>query len=170
MSDTDDAAALEQRLWREIEHVRTVMLGVVGGPPRHFQPMTAFCDADEGAIWFYVRRDNHLLAEIAETPTAMMTLTTKDQGFIACVGGTAREDHDRDRIARFWNPVVAAWFPDGKDDPELTLIRMRPDDAKVWVSHSNPVRFGFEVMRANATGRTPDMGDTAHLSLGGGPG
>jgi hypothetical protein len=47
---------------------------------------------------------------------------------------------------------------------------MRPDDAKVWVSHSNPVRFGFEVMRANATGRTPDMGDTAHLSLGGGPG
>ena len=32
------------------------------------------------------------------------------------------------------------------------------DDAQVWVSDAGPVKFAWEIARANATGRAPDLG------------
>ena len=98
-------------------------------------------------------------------PPAMACVMSRDHGFIACVSGDLSEQPDKDRIDRFWNPVVAAWFPEGKDDPHLTLLRMIPDDAQVWVSHANPIRFGFEVAKANLTKTLPNMGDSTHINL-----
>ena len=31
---------------------------------------------------------------------------------------------------RYWNPVLSAWYPDGKDDPRLTLLRFDVDDGE----------------------------------------
>jgi general stress protein 26 len=165
MSDPQNPAELERRLWREIDHVKTVMLGLVGGPPRHMQPMTAFADEHDGSIWFYVRKDNDLVRESGDGSQAMMCLLTKDHGFIACVGGVLAEHYDRDRIARFWNPVASAWFPEGKDDPSLTLLRLQPEDAEVWVSHANPIRFGFELAKAKLGKTEPDVGTATHINL-----
>ena len=163
MASANDPNELRKRLFHEIKKRRTGMLGLVGG--EHMQPMTAFCEEDGGPIWFFCRKENDLISQSAGGKPAMLCLMTGDDSFIACVGGTLQEDHDRERIARFWNPVAGAWFPEGKDDPHLTLLRLDPVDAQVWVSHSNPLRFGFEVAKANLTKTLPDAGDTAHLSL-----
>ena len=166
---------VEQRLWREIEKVRTGMLGLAGGPPRHMQPMTAFADKEDvdkdkagagsGAIWFFCRKDNDLLVEAGAGHAAMFTLLTKDDDFVACIGGTLRQDHDRARIERFWNPVVAAWYPEGKDDPNLTLLRLDPEDAQVWISRGGAIRFGWEIAKANLTKTLPDVGESTHIDL-----
>ena len=37
-----DQADVERRLWKAIEDDKIGMLGVVGGRPHHFQPMTAY--------------------------------------------------------------------------------------------------------------------------------
>jgi general stress protein 26 len=163
MASAQDPNELRTRLFHEIKKRRTVMLGLIG--PEHMQPMTAFCEEDGGPIWFYCRKDNKLVAQSQGGKPAMMCLVTGDDSFIACVGGQLAEDYDRERIDRFWNPVAGAWFPDGKDDPALTLLRLDPADAMVWVSHSNPFRFGFEIAKANLTKTQPDAGDTAHLAL-----
>ena len=42
MTKTPTNAELEGRLWKAIDHERTVMLGLVGAD--HMQPMTAFAD------------------------------------------------------------------------------------------------------------------------------
>ena len=164
MSRTETQADLEQRLWREIDHEKTVMLGLVGG--EHMQPMTAFADEHDGTIWFYVRKDNDLIRQSGrDGAAAMACLMTRDHGFIACIAGQLAEHYDRDRIARFWNPIASAWFPEGKDDPSLTLLRLVPKDARVWVSQSNPVSFGFALAKAKLTGTEPDVGTAAHLTL-----
>lgn len=163
MASAQDPAELREQLFHEIKKRRTGMLGLVGAD--HMQPMTAFCEEGGGPIWFYCRKDNDLISQSAGGKPAMMCLVTGDDSFIACIGGTLQEDYDRERIARFWNPVAGAWFPDGKDDPNLTLLRLDPVDAQVWVSHANPLRFGFEIVKANVTKTLPDAGDTAHLQL-----
>ena len=165
-SKTQDRAELERRMWREIGHVRVGMLGLTGGPPRHMQPMSAFCEPGEPAIWFFARRGNSLLRDAAGGHPAMFTLMTGDHEFIACIGGELSEDTDRSRIDSFWNAVAGAWFPKGKDDPDLTLLRLDVADAEVWVSRTNPVRFGWEIAKANLTHTTPDVGEQRHLNLG----
>ena len=120
-------AELEVRLWKEIEKARYGMLGLVGrSPAQHFQPMTAFCEPDNGQIWFFTRADTDLAKAVAqgegEGAEAMFVVQAKDQGFQACVGGRLAQQLDPARMKTYWGPVVAAWYPEGQDDPRLTML------------------------------------------------
>ena len=165
MADEMDRKDIEAKLWSAITDTRTGMLGLTGAEADHFQPMTAYVEADARTIWFYTRRDNDLLRRAAGGGRAMFNLVGKDHHVFACLAGEITEQHDRERIDRYWNPVVAAWFPEGKDDPELTLIRFDVDDAQVWISQKGPVRFAYEIAKANMTKSEPDVGDSTHLQF-----
>jgi general stress protein 26 len=165
MSDRNhDPAAVQTRLWDEIEKHNIGMLGVVGGEPRHFQPMTAFLERATNRFWFYTYKDAHLTESVADSGAeAMFVYQLRD--IQASIAGRLSLDHDRDRIDRYWNAVVAAWYPQGKDDPLLTMLRLDAADAEVWVSKAGPTRFAWKVAKANATGTTPHVGDRTHLNL-----
>jgi general stress protein 26 len=165
-SDKSTDAEHEALLWKELTKRNTVMLGLTAHPMEHMQPMTAFRDDSSRSVFFFVRTDNDLAKRAgSEGGMAMMCLQSKDDSFIACVSGELKVAYDRERIERFWNPVVAAWYPEGKDDPALTLLRFDPADAQLWIADSNPVKFGWEIAKSNMTKRLPDIGETAHLDL-----
>ncbi|HEY5411299.1 MAG TPA: pyridoxamine 5'-phosphate oxidase family protein [Caulobacteraceae bacterium] len=156
---------LESRLWATLEDEKMGMLGLVGEHSGQMQPMTAFCDRDLGAIWFFTRRDNELVRRLVQGGKAMFNLVSKDRSFWACLSGTITEQHDGVRIDKYWNPVVAAWFPEGKDDPELTLLRFDAEDAEVWHANKGPIRLALEIARANLADSEPDLGEHARLNL-----
>jgi general stress protein 26 len=151
-----DDIELEKRLWSEIDKARFGMLGLMGG---RLQPMTAFCDKERGAIWFFTRRTTDLARMTGAGHDAQFCIVARDQEFQASIGGVLTPDHDRAKIWAFWNPIVSAWFPDGRDDPELTLLKLSPIDAQVWVMRGGPLRFGFEILRANVTHTEPPLRD-----------
>ncbi len=158
-----DRNELESKMWKSISETHTGMLGSVGPNADHMQPMTAFCEPETRTIWFFIRRDNDLLRTIGEQPRAMFCLVGKDHHLFACLGGELSERYDAERIDKFWNPVVAAWYPQGKDSPELTLLRFDVADAQLWVSQKGPIGFAWEIAKANATHELPDAGERAHL-------
>ncbi|MBA4001389.1 pyridoxamine 5'-phosphate oxidase family protein [Brevundimonas sp.] len=162
-----DRKDAEERLFKAIEDTRVGMLGVSGGEPRHMQPMTAFAERDAGELWFFIYRDTDLLRDVNASGGhhAMFCLISKDREIYACLGGELEEHFDRERMERYWSPVVAAWYPDGKDDPRLTLMRMQLDDAQIWISEAGPVRFAFEIAKANMTKEQPDLGDRANIQF-----
>ena len=163
MTDTHDQKAVEERLWKDIKkRGGTGMLGLTHSGD-HFQPMTAFPEPETGQIWFFTRKDTDLAKEIGDSSKAMFVF--QDDKLQACIGGTLSIDHDPARIEKYWNPVVAAWYPDGKDDPQLTLLRMKCSDAEVWLSDDGVIKFAWEVAAANIRHRTPDMGGRAHLDF-----
>ncbi|HRD29565.1 MAG TPA: pyridoxamine 5'-phosphate oxidase family protein [Caulobacter sp.] len=164
-TDINDRAEVENRLWHEIgKHGHTVMLGVHTHPMQHFQPMTALVEKERGQIWFFTRTDTELARSIQEGKSAMMVVQN-GQTFQACVAGELTLQHDPGRIETYWNPVVAAWYPQGKDDPKLTLLCLDVSDAQVWISQGGPIRFAFEIAGANATGEKPDVGGSRRLDL-----
>lgn len=158
-----DRADLERRLWSEIEDHQTGMLGLTGGDPQHFQPMTAFVEKETNQIWFFTRDDTELAETIRDGQMAMFVFQQKD--LQACIGGRLSVQHDVARMEKYWNAVVAAWYPDGKSDPHLTMLRFDCDDAQVWVSHAGPVKFAWEIAKANATHTTPNIGESRHLNF-----
>ena len=162
--DPNDKAAVEKRLWKELDDTRFGMLGLVGSH-QHFQPMTAFCEPETSQVWFFTKDDTDLAKAVSGGAEAMLILQAKDQDFQACIGGVLSTARDTARIDKYWNPMVAAWFPDGKDDPSLTLLRLDAKDAELWISKGGAIRFAWEVAKANATGKEPDVGETAHVNL-----
>lgn len=154
---------LETRLWEEIDKERFGMLGVGA---HHMQPMTMFADKSAGKIWFYSNKDTDLAREAGGGAQAMLCLMSKDQDFQACIGGALTVDYEKAKVDEYWSVHVSAWFPQGKDDPGLTLLRFDVKDAQVWVSKRGPLKYGFEVAKANATHTLPDIGTKAELKLG----
>ena len=168
MSEPISNAEVETRLWKHIEHNGLGMLGLVGqtaGASRHFQPMTAFAEPDRQRLWFFTRDDTDLARDVADGAQAMFVLQAKDHNLQACIAGDLHIDRDRVRIDKYWSAIVAAWYPQGRDDPHLTLLCFDATDAQVWLSTAGPVKFGWEIAKANLTGETPDVGSRASLKL-----
>jgi general stress protein 26 len=163
-TDINDKAAVQTRLWDEIEKQQIGMLGAVGGASHPFQPMTAFLERADNRLWFFTYKDTEL-AEAAAGGVQAAFLFQDGRHLYASIAGELRTDYDRERMNRFWNAAVAAWYPEGKDDPRLTLLRLDARDAEVWIQTAGPARFAFEIAKANATREQPDLGGHARLNL-----
>jgi len=97
----------------------------------HAEPMTAQLDRDaHHAIWFFLKRDNR----IAPGGKAMGQVATKGHDVFACLSGNLVEETDPAIREKQWNTVVEAWFPDGKNDPNVLMLRFDISDSEVWVS------------------------------------
>jgi general stress protein 26 len=165
MSDPLTPQEAEREFWRHLKSSNTGMLGL-DRPGEHLQPMTAFREEETGSIWFFTRDDTDLARAVATGEAdALFTYASKDQEVWASIHGRLSTQHDPERIHRWWNPVVAAWYPDGPDDPHLTLLRLDGGDGRIWVSMKGPIRFGLEVLKANMTGELPDAGGRADVRL-----
>jgi len=161
----------EERLWDALEDTRTGMLGLMAkgadGRHQHFQPMTGFEEPEMKRLWFFTRDDTDLAQAVAAGQgEAMYTVVTDDKKIYACLSGRLSIRKDRDRIDEYWNPVVAAWYPEGgKDDPHLTLLCFELEDARVWFNDKGPVMFMVEVAKANVTRSFPDSGERKDVTF-----
>lgn len=163
--DTADREKAEKRLWAEIDKKHTGMLGLVDGEPQHFQPMTAFAEPEAGRIWFYTRTDTDLAQDTTGPRQAMFIIMGGEREIQACVAGEIVQNLDREKVEKWWNPHVAAWYPEGKDDPRLTMLCMQCHDARIWLSEVGPIRYMFEVAKANTTHQEPDIGGRTDVRL-----
>lgn len=163
--ETLSAADAEKEFWKHLKDSNTGMLGI-DTPGYHAQPMTAYREEETGTIWFFTLDTTDLAKDIANGGTkGMFTYGSKDQHVWACFHGSLSLRRDQDVIDKHWNPILAAWYPEGKDDPRLTIIRFDGDDGRVWVSKKGAAGFFFEIAKANLTKTMPDVGGVADVNL-----
>ena len=155
-------AEVQDRLWKAIDDDHTGMLGLTHDN-HHFQPMTAFVERETNTLWFFTRTDTDLAQSVAGGADAAFIFV--DRKLQACVDGRLTFSHDRERIDRYWNAHVAAWYPDGKDDRHLTILRFDAVDGRVWVNEGGFFKFAYEIAKANATKTLPDAGGVADVNL-----
>ena len=135
---------LEAKFWKALRSDMTMMLGLDGVEDGHARPMTAQLDDGDGAkdehrgpIWFFCSKDNQLIGLLAQGHRASAHFASKGNDLFATIHGNVSEDTDRAVVERLWNPFVAAWFPGGKDDPDLRLLRLDPERAQIWLDENS---------------------------------
>lgn len=123
-----DAQKLKEHLWKKMTEGPFVMIGLEGS---HAEPLTVQLDKDQvDTLLFFVGRDNRLVPG----GKAMAQFVSKGQDFFACLSGTVSVDNNPALIDKLWSSTVEAWFPGGRNDPNLTLIRFDIDEAELWES------------------------------------
>lgn len=119
---------LKDKFWKELAGSPYVLLQL-DSDPDSAAPMTASLDKDaNSAIWFFTGRDSRW----AELGAATATYAAKGHDLFARFNGTLTEETDRARLDKQWSNFVEAWFPGGKDDPNLLFVRMDLGDASIW--------------------------------------
>ena len=136
---------LKQKFWTALADSPFVFLQL-DSDPQTAVPMTAQLDKDaDGRIWFFTHRDHPL----AKMGPATATFAGKGHDMFARFTGTLSEETSRERTDKQWSPVIEAWF-DGKDDPNLLMLRMDLGQAEIWNSDlgfidNTRMLLGFEV-------------------------
>ena len=65
---------------------------------------------------------------------ATATFIGKGHQMFARFTGTLTEETSEERLDKQWNQIIEAWFPGGKDDPDLLMLRMDLGNAEIWNS------------------------------------
>ncbi|WP_340587836.1 pyridoxamine 5'-phosphate oxidase family protein [Erythrobacter alti] len=127
MSDTED---LKKKFWKALDDSPFLFLHLDKAPDTAV-PMTAQLDKDaESSIWFFTSRDHYL----ANGGPATATFAGKGHQMFARFSGTLTEETSRERLEKQWSQIIEAWFPGGKDDPNLLMLRMDLGQAEIWNS------------------------------------
>lgn len=150
--DPKKDAQLEARFWAAIRRDMTGMLGL-GSEVEH-RPMTAqlASEEDRGPFWFFATKDSDLVRHLSGQPReASFHFVSKGHDLWASVSGTLALDMNRAVIDKLWNPHVAAWYDGGKDDPDLALLRMDADHARIWKDASSLAAYALTLLGRDPT-------------------
>jgi general stress protein 26 len=137
----EDAPEIELKklFWEELGDSPFVMLGLVGVEDSRTRPMTAQIDVPEGGdkddggeLYFFASKSESLVQSIGAGHRAVATFAGKGHKLFAHIHGNLVQSDDRAVIDRLWNPIIASWYKDGKDDPDLALVRFDTDSANIW--------------------------------------
>ena len=130
----------------------------------HSRPMSLNGDIDEeGNLWFFTSSNSHKASEIERTPNVNVSFVdTGDQRYVS-ISGTAQLVHDRDKIKELWKPVLKAWFPDGPDQPDVVLLKVKMTKAEYWDGPWSTIAQAVSFVSAIVTGKQVDLGENKKL-------
>jgi len=147
----------KEQLWIALSEIHAGML-MIAGANEHPQPMAPQLDKQEKSIWFFTNRNSDLNQSIQAKALARFLIVGEDHDYYASIVGSISEESSAAKIDEFWNPVVAAWFAEGREDSDVVLLKLNPTEAAVWASTGNPLKFAWEIAKANLGDDQPDVG------------
>ncbi|TAL88979.1 MAG: hypothetical protein EPN69_15205 [Rhodanobacter sp.] len=86
-----------------------------------------------------------------------------DARWLNAVRGRARMDRDDDTINELWSAAQKVFFPEGRNDPNLMVLRIRVLDAAYWEAADNFVARAFDFARGMLDESPSDLGEQGHL-------
>ena len=98
-------------------------------------------DADKaGDLWFFTRLASPKTAEVSRDGHVNLAYAHPSKQHYISVLGRAEMVRDKGLIQDKWSEAMRTWFPEGKDDPQLALIRVHPERGEFLFCGDPPVR------------------------------
>jgi len=117
----------------------------------------------DGDLWFFTQDPSDKVSEITANEQVNAAFES-GKGYLS-IAGTATVLRDRAKIDELWNTSAEAWFPDGKDDPTIALIKVHAHTAEYWSTDDPKPIVLLKVAKAALTGGQPDIGDNRTVTL-----
>jgi general stress protein 26 len=117
-----------------------------------------------GELVFFTSATSRKVDELVHHRDVNLAYANPAKQIYVSVRGTARIDRDRATIDALWSPVQKIFFPKGKDDPDLVVLRVRVRDAAYWESAGNFVARALDFAQGMLSGEPRDLGRHGKLS------
>lgn len=147
------------KVWNLIKSIKVGMLATELSGSLHARPMHIVQDEYDGTLWFFTSKTSSKVFEIRNDREVCLTFSSVESETYVSLTGSAAISQNRELIEKYWNPFVAAWFPGGKDDPEVALIEVHVRAGEHWDSTSSRTVQLFEIAKANVTHTPPSLGE-----------
>jgi general stress protein 26 len=155
-----------EKLRELVECAPTCMFGTnLSVIPMHVCPMHVMDVDGDGSLWFFTGLNTEHSAQILEDPRVQLIFNNASKYEFLTVFGEAELLRDVEKIHELWKPMVKAWFPDGKDDPNLTMIRVDPKKVHYWDTKDGKLVVLAKILYGAVTGKIEEGGVQGDLKV-----
>jgi general stress protein 26 len=133
--------------------------------PIHSRPMSVQEVDDQGNLWFISSKTSNKNFEIEKDNQVQLFFSNVGNSQYLSLYGLASIYKDQKIIDELWNPIAKAWFEEGKNDPNVTVIKVTPSDAYYWDVKDGKIISLLKMASAAVFGNQPDIGVEGKLNI-----
>ncbi len=156
---------LRDKLWSMIKDIKFAMLTTADDGDLRARPMAASQSEFDGTLWFFTRKSSHKVEEVNAEHSVGVTYAEPDSQNYVSLSGKATVVSDKQSIDQHWSEPLRTWFPKGKDDPDIGLLKINVTAAEYWDAPNSKMVHAYGYVKAVVTGEAPDPGDNQKINF-----
>ncbi|QJE97761.1 pyridoxamine 5'-phosphate oxidase family protein [Luteolibacter luteus] len=132
--------------------------------PFHLCPMQVQDVENDGTLWLFSGADSVHNAHIGLDPRVQLMFCNGGKHEYLAIHGRAEITTEIHKVDELWTPAVKTWFPQGKDDPNLTLIAVHPEKVHYWDTKDGKLVAMGKMLVGAVTGKRLELGIEGDLN------
>ena len=120
---------------------------------------------DDGTIWFFSKKDSRKNKQLNKEDKVYLIYMDSGKEVYLSLTGSAEVVRDRNKTEELWSDFAKAWFPEGKDDPQLTLVKVIPETGHYWDTKGGKLVSLFHIAVSAITGHQRDGGVEGDITV-----
>lgn len=166
MSEPTTQTEVTEKIWNLIKDIHVAMLTTTDpNGSLYSRPMATQQDNFHGELSFLTSSHSGKTQEIEDNAQVNLSYVDTHKSTFVSLSGTARLERDRNRIHELWHPSFKAWFPNGVDDPDITVLTVRVEEAEYWDAPSSALVRNFRILERAVRGGEGKVGDHARMPV-----
>lgn len=129
------------------------------------RPMGAQKVCEQGNIWFFSEVNSDKNREIKQDKHVQLFFSHPSKSSYLVVNGEAEVIIDKNKKDELWTPFAKIWFKEGKDDPNISIIKVKPTTAYFWDTDGNKMINFFKMIASVVTGTNLVSGMQGELKV-----
>jgi general stress protein 26 len=126
------------------------------------RPMVLADIEPNGTVWLITDHHSGKVEEIVRDHHVNVTMQSSSK-FVS-LSGMATAVHDAKKVAELWKETWKVWFPSGKDDPNLVLLKVDGDSGEYWDNSGyQGIKYLIEAGKAYMRGSKPEVSNDARM-------
>ncbi len=129
------------------------------------RPMSIQKSDADGVLWFLSAVDSAKNAEINKNPKSRLFFQKPSSMEFLELQGKAEISQNKELIHELWDAMAKNWFPKGKDDPRISVIKFSPEAGHYWDTKRGAGLAGVKMLFGIITGKPADVGVEGNLKI-----
>jgi general stress protein 26 len=119
----------------------------------HTRPMYTTEVEENGTLWFFTDIRSIKVEEVSKDNTVHLVYAHPGKESYLDVWGNASVVTDKQTIKDKWTAFVKAWFPGGVDDPNISLLKVKPQNIYYWDAEAGKMVSFIKIIAGAITGK-----------------
>jgi general stress protein 26 len=152
-----------KKLGQLIEGIKVAMLTTVDEAGKlHTRPMATQQIEFNGDLWFFTGKHSNQTIELQKTHQVQISYSDVHTNRFVSVSGQAEVIKDTEKSKELWTPLFKAWFPQGLNDPNLALLKVKVEEVEYWDTPSSQMVHLIGLTKAIFSGKGYEGEGTDH--------
>jgi general stress protein 26 len=149
---------------KRLKDFDSAMLVTRRGAELRARPMAIAECSEDGRVSFLTSIESDKIGEI--TDESIVNLALQNASQFMSISGNVLISRETSKIDKLWSASYQPWFPEGKNDPTITVLIVVPTYAEYWdMSGGGGIKALFELGKAAIGGETPKFDDDVHKKI-----